>query len=586
MYCRVIACDFDGTGATGGQLAPELAAALAAARARGYATLLVTGRVHEEVEALCTDLSMFDGVVAENGAVVCLPGLQRTIQLGEPPPERLLGELRSRGVPFQSGAVVVGTWDRHATEVLELIRRNALDTQLVFNRAAMMLLPSGINKAVGVRRALEELGRSEHNLVAFGDAENDLPLFAIAELAVAARGAIPAVAARADVQLSHTGGAGVAQYVHGVLEQGGIVPTPERRHLALGSASDGQPVLLPTSGVNVMVTGDPRSGKSWLAGLVAENLVEQGYRICVIDPEGDYTALGRRPQVLHLGGDLALPEPAVVPRVFREQSVSVVLDLASLSLAQQMHYVGALLPELERSCTNTGIPHWILIDEAQYFFHAQGLQTIRCVGQANFLFATYRPSEISNAVVEAVNVHLITHTAVEEERYFISSLLRARGPSDLIAPDALARLDLRHAGLLIEDPVAPRWQMFAPAPRATAHAHHARKYVDTRLAESKAFRFLHAEGAAVVAHNIIEFHRAVQQVPLTSLRHHLANSDFSRWAADVLGDRELARGLHKLEWSVTAGAAPDRAEILAHIEDRYRIGADSDDGDVSVTMTV
>ena len=106
----------------------------------------------------------------------------------------------------------------------------------------------------------------------------------------------------------------------------------------------------------------------------------------------------------------------------------------------------------------------------------------------------------------------------------------------------------------------------------TAHAHHARKYVDTRLPEHNAFRFLLTDGESVVAHNVIEFHRAAQQVPQASLRHHLGNGDFSRWTAQILGDEPLARGLRKLERSVAAGAAPDRAEILAHIEDRYLIG--------------
>ncbi len=45
MYCRVLACDFDGTGATNGELSPEVAAALAKAPFQGIATLLVTGRV-------------------------------------------------------------------------------------------------------------------------------------------------------------------------------------------------------------------------------------------------------------------------------------------------------------------------------------------------------------------------------------------------------------------------------------------------------------------------------------------------------------------------------------------------------------
>lgn len=45
------------------------------------------------------------------------------------------------------------------------------------------------------------------------------------------------------------------------------------------------------------------------------------------------------------------------------------------------------------------------------------------------------------------NAHLITYTVVEEERYFITSLLQARGPQDLIATDALRQLDSHYAGL-------------------------------------------------------------------------------------------------------------------------------------------
>jgi hydroxymethylpyrimidine pyrophosphatase-like HAD family hydrolase len=96
MYCRVIACDFDGTGAIDGHPAPELYAALAAARAEGIVTLLVTGRVLEDVQRACEEFLPFDAVVAENGAVVHLCGLGRTIQIGSPPPDRFLGEQRSK----------------------------------------------------------------------------------------------------------------------------------------------------------------------------------------------------------------------------------------------------------------------------------------------------------------------------------------------------------------------------------------------------------------------------------------------------------------------------------------------------------
>src|SRR5579883_2014502 len=229
MYCRVLACDYDGTTAVNGKLVPEVAAALRAARAQGLVALLVTGRVLPDLHAAQVDWTAFDAVVAENGAIVWLPGRDRTFHLGSPPPAHFLGELRARGVPFHAGAVVLGTADRHAGELLDVVRRLGIDGQLAFNREALMLLPTGVDKAAGVRRALEELGRSERNLIAFGDAENDLPLLALAEVGVAARGAVPSVAAAADERLSHPGGAGVAHYIEALLTPDAAPPADRAR---------------------------------------------------------------------------------------------------------------------------------------------------------------------------------------------------------------------------------------------------------------------------------------------------------------------------------------------------------------------
>jgi hydroxymethylpyrimidine pyrophosphatase-like HAD family hydrolase len=572
MYCRAIACDFDGTSATGGRLAPEVAEALAAARAAGIAALLVTGRVLEELDVPEHDLTGFDAVVAENGAVVWLPRAGRTIQLGVPPPEHMLGELRARGVPFHAGAVVVGTWGRHVGDLLELIRRFGLDSQIVFNREAVMLLPGGVNKAAGVQRALEELGRSVRNLAAFGDAENDLPLLAIAELAVAPRGSVPAVLAAADDRITQPGAAGVAWYIRRLVEQGGLAPTPARRHLRLGRDAAGAAVVLPASGTNVLVSGDPRSGKSWLAGLVAEQLIDHGYRLCIIDPEGDYLALARRPGILGFGRDLPLPAPRAVPAVLWDVP-GIVLDLSSLALPDKVGYVDAVLCAIDGARVATGVPQWVFVDEAHYFFHERAPCARRFEGRsANFLFVTYRPSLVAEPVYAAVGAHLVMPTLVEEERYFVTGLLQAHGPTDLAASDALAALQAPSAGLLLQQPTGPRWAVFAPEERVTPHAHHGRKYAELRLPPDKAFRFHYSDGAApVVAHSVAEFCTALEAVPMGSLRHHLLAGDFSRWAHDVLDDPELAGGLRKLERTTLAGAPPSRAEILRHVKDRYLI---------------
>ncbi|HXG52437.1 MAG TPA: HAD hydrolase family protein [candidate division Zixibacteria bacterium] len=577
MYCRVIACDFDGTGATDGRLAPELLAALEAARMQGVARILVTGRVLEEIESACEQTLPFDAVVAENGAIVWLCRQQRTIQLGEPPPDRFLGQLRARGVPFHTGTVIVGTWEHHTTQLLDLIRRFGLDGQLIFNRGALMLLPSGVNKAVGVRRALEELARSEHNLIAFGDAENDIPLLLAAELGVAARGAVASVTAMADDHLSQPGGAGVAFYIRRLLSNGCTAPTPRRHRIAIGNTPDGDPVLFPASGVNMVISGDPRSGKSWLAGLLAERLIERDYRLCVIDPEGDYLALGQLGKVLTLGRELPLPAAAAIPKVLAHQRLSVVVNLSALPLREQQKYVEELLGALAAARETTGVPHWVLIDEAHYFFADGGCSRQLSSRTGNFILATYRPSQLSDEVYAGVGAHAVTGSKIEDERYFLTKVLQACAPREIDARAALAAVTPGRVGLLLQDADGPRWQVFQPADRVTVHAHHGRKYADTRLPDEKAFRFLYND-EPLVAHNMLEFYKAIQKASPASLRHHLLAGDFSRWIAGVLGDEQLAHGLRKLERMAPAGAIPDREEILAHIDDYYLIGEEQEPG--------
>ncbi|HZP42153.1 MAG TPA: HAD hydrolase family protein [Candidatus Binatia bacterium] len=571
MYCRVIACDFDGTGAANGRLAPETASVLASARALGFVTLLVTGRVLEDLQAAQVPFASFDAVVAENGALVWLPATNRTIQLAPPPPDAFLAELRARGIPYHAGAVVVGTWDRHGSDILHLIRRFGMASQLVYNRESLMVLPSGVDKAVGVQRALDELHRSPRSMVAFGDAENDRPLLELAEVGIAARGSVPAIATAADDRLALPGAAGVAHYVQRLLDRGGSLETPARRRIVVGEGEDGKPVALPTSGVNVTISGDPRSGKSWMAGLLVEALVEQGYVLCVFDPEGDYTVLGGRPRVLVLGADVPLPAPAALPNVLRDEPSSLVVNLAPLAHADKVRYVETAVACLDAARAVSGIPHWVVLDEAHYFLHARTALARRFEGRTgSYAFVTYRPSLLAPAVLADVNAHLVMRTTLEEERYFLTGLLQAHGPRDLVASDALARVQEGRPALLLDVAGAPSWRLFTPAPRTTAQAHHGRKYADTLLPGDRAFRF-REDGAGTVARSVVEFAAAVERVPMASLRHHLLGGDFSRWAADVLGDVRLAAAFRKLEETTRVGAAPSRAELLAHVRDLYAI---------------
>ena len=88
---------------------------------------------------------------------------------------------------------------------------------MILNKAALMLLPPGIDKGSGLEVALEELALAASEVVGIGDGENDLALFAHSGLAVAVATAVPSLKAAADVVTRGGAGAGVAEIVEAML---------------------------------------------------------------------------------------------------------------------------------------------------------------------------------------------------------------------------------------------------------------------------------------------------------------------------------------------------------------------------------
>jgi hydroxymethylpyrimidine pyrophosphatase-like HAD family hydrolase len=80
-----LACDYDGTLAFADRIGPEALAALERARQTGLRLILVTGRTFFDLTRVCERLDLFDGVVAENGAVLYFPRAGALRDLAPPP---------------------------------------------------------------------------------------------------------------------------------------------------------------------------------------------------------------------------------------------------------------------------------------------------------------------------------------------------------------------------------------------------------------------------------------------------------------------------------------------------------------------
>lgn len=285
---QAIALDYDGTIARDGMLDASVRAAITSARAHGITVMLVTGRILDDLQRVAGDLHFVDGIVAENGAIVDFPDSGYTSSLAPPVLDAFVCELRRRGIRIGVGRSLVDADAADAPRVLEVIRALELPLVLVFNSGRVMALAQGVSKGTGLDAALETLRLSARNTVAIGDAENDHELLRLAEVGVAVEWGSAALKAAADVVLQGSGPPAVAGYVRELADKG-LLPSPvhARRRLLLGYTGDGREFSLAVRGRNVLVAGDPKSGKSWVAGLLCEQLILHGYCVCVLDPEGD-----------------------------------------------------------------------------------------------------------------------------------------------------------------------------------------------------------------------------------------------------------------------------------------------------------
>jgi hypothetical protein len=213
MHFQALATDFDGTIAHDGDVDDETVAALRRARAVGLKLVMVTGRELGDLSNTFAHITMFDRIVAENGALLVNPTTQAARRLAQAPPPALVERLTGRNVPLTVGHSIVATVAPYEREVLEAIRELGLAWHITLNKGAVMALPSGVTKATGLESALQELGVTADCTIGVGDAENDLAFLAACGLAVAVSNALDSVKAAAAVVTNGARGQGVVEFL-------------------------------------------------------------------------------------------------------------------------------------------------------------------------------------------------------------------------------------------------------------------------------------------------------------------------------------------------------------------------------------
>lgn len=572
MKFAALALDYDGTIAVDGHFDSAVREAVADARRRGIVVILVTGRRLEDLRRAAGDLTCFDAVVAENGAVVEFPSSGRHVSLGHAPRAVLLDELRRRGVAFVAGESIVEAEASQARTILDAVRELEQPLVIAFNRGRLMVLPQAVAKSTGLRQALLALRTSIHNTVGVGDAENDHDLLDACEVGVAVAWGSAALRAVADEIIPGTGPSAVADYIRGLVQQPRLSPAQMgRRRLVLGRQYDGAEVSLTIRGRTILIAGEPGTGKSWLAGLVCEQAILQGYCVCIVDPEGDYRSLEALPGVMTLGGDDPPPQARELLRALRHPDVSTIVDLSKLSHNDKRDYLQTMLPLLVRFRRATGLPHKILLDEAHHFLSGPNYSELIDSEFASYILVTYRVSGLAAGLrTNDDTVVMVTHESDDDEIAALLAMCRPQ-PCASVSPAVFRDLHTNEAALLpgVEE-AHDKVRRFQMAPRLTSHVRHRSKYLDMPVAPAQAFVFTRDARAVARARTLKEFIGLLAALPDDLLLPHLHRHDFSRWIADVFRDRPLAAHLHRVEGQVERDDVPEVSEAIGQaIRARY-----------------
>jgi hydroxymethylpyrimidine pyrophosphatase-like HAD family hydrolase len=571
-----LALDFDGTIARNDVLDPDVRKAISEARAEGIVVLLVTGRILDDLRRVAGDLYFVDAVVAENGAVIEFPDTGYSRVLAEPPPNVLLNELRREGIVFTVGQSIIDADKDVATQILAILQRLELPLVLAFNRSRVMVLPQAISKATGLREALTILRLSPHNTVAIGDAENDHELLHFCEVGVAVAWGSEVLKAAADRVLPGEGPPAVAGYIR-ALVKGRQVPEPlkTRRHLVLGHTDDGSPLALAIRGRNLLVAGDPKTGKSWVTGLLCEQSILYGYSLCILDPEGDYTSLEALPGVVVFGGAYPLPRPREFLHALRHADVSIVVDLSHTSHQEQLQYMQTVLPALATLRRQTGLPHRIVVDEAHYFLDDPHVPNVLDVASGGYTLVTYRASKLRSDLLARCEAIIVTRESDPQEVRALRALCHScAGPKSesewallfesLVVGEAVA--------LPVTEEAAGDVRRIRLSPRLTPHVRHLAKYVDLPVSEGHAFVFWRDGSPGRRARTLREFVSIMEHFPVTALDGHFQRHDFSNWIMGVFGDYPLAKTLRQIEDDYLAGVRLDVTWSLARaVRARYEL---------------
>ncbi|HEY3391124.1 MAG TPA: HAD-IIB family hydrolase, partial [Lacipirellulaceae bacterium] len=436
--------------------------------------------------------------------------------------------------------------------------------QIIFNKGAVMILPTGVNKATGLKAALKKLGLSHHNTVAIGDAENDEAMLKLCDGSAAVDNALEAVKRRVNLVMQGARGAGVVELINLILADDlRKLHRGPGRGISMGTDLAGGELCIPVYGTRVLVTGGPAGGKSKFAVTMLEQLLDRGYQTVVVDPEGDYQGM-KEPVVL---GTLEQP-PAVeeVIQVLDDPEKSCVVSLFGARREEQPEIFARLLRAVMEYRSKFGRPHWYIIDEAHYPLPAKWkpVEDLHLEELRSVMFITAFPDQLPESVLRNVDLFV---SIGDDPRKNLADYCQLLGEA---VPDMPPPVDQQehHAIAWWRALGPPAW--FHRLPARSEHQRHRHGYLDGDMDAEHRFYFRGPKGELNLgAQNLRIFMQLGEGVDDETWLHHLRQGDYGRWFRDIIKDEDLAAAADRISHNGDVSPKESRRELFDVIRKKY-----------------
>lgn len=288
----------------------------------------------------------------------------------------------------------------------------------------------------------------------------------------------------------------------------------------------------------------------------------QGYRVCVVDPEGDHVGLER---AVALGSAQQPPLIEEAVKLLQRPGPGIVINLVGVHLADRPKFFTSLLSRLQELRSANGQPHWIVIDEAHHVLPAAWEPAWPTLPEKldRVAMVTLEPDSITAQLLPSVDTVIAVGDKADAT---LKKFARLRGlaPPNFTtgAPPGGACVWRVSAG---EQPFA-----IEIAPSSATHQRHVRKYAQGELGPDRSFYFHGAEGKLNLrAQNLMLFVQMAEGVDDDTWLFHLRQHDYSTWFREEVKDPDLADLTRGVEENDQLDADQTRRRILGFITERY-----------------